>query len=337
MTYAPHRREAATSRVGQVPSAERVSARRCAATARPRLPSRVSRLGSAIRSAAPHSWAATSRGPQKRRIILSNASHVLGLPAGDRRVRHLARRIYGTYARFVIELMRLPSACPPTSRCASCAPARRPRWRLVHRAVRATAGRGPRPDRGFGAHRQHRPARGRLRAARAADIRRGRRLGLSRAARGDERAAAALGHRGHPVAQHAPRIQGTARAGDRRAWSSTGATAPTMSRSGCSASGPRCPPARQCWPPRTGAAIVPVVCRRLDDGTYEASPLRPDRGRGHQPGRNAARNAAGGRRDRGHDRRPRPSSGTSSSRSGRRRRPRRTRWRPGSTRWPTRA
>jgi KDO2-lipid IV(A) lauroyltransferase len=47
--------------------------------------------------------------PQKRRIILSNASHVLGLPAKDRRVRHLARRIYGTYSRFIIELMRLPS------------------------------------------------------------------------------------------------------------------------------------------------------------------------------------------------------------------------------------
>lgn len=47
--------------------------------------------------------------PKKRRIILSNASQVLGLPAGDRRVRHLARRIYGTYSRFIIELMRLPT------------------------------------------------------------------------------------------------------------------------------------------------------------------------------------------------------------------------------------
>ncbi|HUG48210.1 MAG TPA: lysophospholipid acyltransferase family protein [Candidatus Limnocylindria bacterium] len=46
--------------------------------------------------------------PHKRRIILANASHVLNLPPGDRRVRHLARRIYGTYARFIIELMRLP-------------------------------------------------------------------------------------------------------------------------------------------------------------------------------------------------------------------------------------
>jgi KDO2-lipid IV(A) lauroyltransferase len=47
--------------------------------------------------------------PKKRRIILANASHVLGLPASDRRVRHLARRIYASYARFVVELMRQPS------------------------------------------------------------------------------------------------------------------------------------------------------------------------------------------------------------------------------------
>ena len=47
--------------------------------------------------------------PKKRRIILHNASHVLGLPPGDHRVRHLARRIYASYAHFVIDLMRLPS------------------------------------------------------------------------------------------------------------------------------------------------------------------------------------------------------------------------------------
>jgi len=47
--------------------------------------------------------------PAKRRIILSNASHVLGLPASDKRVRNLARRIYATYATFILELMRLPN------------------------------------------------------------------------------------------------------------------------------------------------------------------------------------------------------------------------------------
>lgn len=77
---------------------------RAAAAAISRVPPRISLpIGKAVFVGSYFAW------PQKRRIILSNASHVLGLPASDRRVRHLARRIYATYARFVIELMRLPS------------------------------------------------------------------------------------------------------------------------------------------------------------------------------------------------------------------------------------
>ncbi|MEX2546437.1 MAG: lysophospholipid acyltransferase family protein [Chloroflexota bacterium] len=77
---------------------------RAAAAAISRVPVRVSLpLGRAVFVGSYFAW------PKKRRIILSNASHVLGLPASDRRVRHLARRIYGTYSRFIIELMRLPS------------------------------------------------------------------------------------------------------------------------------------------------------------------------------------------------------------------------------------
>lgn len=45
----------------------------------------------------------------KRRIVLSNASHILGLPERDPAVRELARRTYTSYSRFVVELMRLPS------------------------------------------------------------------------------------------------------------------------------------------------------------------------------------------------------------------------------------
>lgn len=68
------------------------------------MPTRIShRVGRAAFVSSYFAW------PRKRRIILSNASHVLGLPPADKRVRHLARRIYGTYAEFVIELMRLPS------------------------------------------------------------------------------------------------------------------------------------------------------------------------------------------------------------------------------------
>ncbi|MEA2025530.1 MAG: lysophospholipid acyltransferase family protein, partial [Chloroflexota bacterium] len=47
--------------------------------------------------------------PSKRHIIKANATHVLGRPADHRDVAGLARGIYGTYSRFTIELMRLPS------------------------------------------------------------------------------------------------------------------------------------------------------------------------------------------------------------------------------------
>lgn len=77
---------------------------RAAAAAIARIPVKVSLpIGRAVFVSSYFAW------PQKRRIILSNASHVLGLPPSDRRVRHLARRIYATYASFVIELMRLPA------------------------------------------------------------------------------------------------------------------------------------------------------------------------------------------------------------------------------------
>ena len=106
--YAPHRRQAAASRVGKAVRRARersaVHGYRAAAAAISRVPTRISLpIGKAVFVGSYFAW------PQKRRIILSNASHVLRLPASDRRVRHLARRIYATYARFVIELMRLPS------------------------------------------------------------------------------------------------------------------------------------------------------------------------------------------------------------------------------------
>lgn len=47
--------------------------------------------------------------PPKRQVIVANAARILDLPPDDPRVRALARRIYQTYARYVVELMRLPS------------------------------------------------------------------------------------------------------------------------------------------------------------------------------------------------------------------------------------
>lgn len=80
---------------------------RAAAAALGRIPPRISlSVGKALFVGGYFAW------PQKRRFILHNASHVLGLPASDRRVRHLARRIYATYASFIVELMRLPNLPP---------------------------------------------------------------------------------------------------------------------------------------------------------------------------------------------------------------------------------
>jgi KDO2-lipid IV(A) lauroyltransferase len=46
--------------------------------------------------------------PTKRRWSNANFGHVLGLPPDDPRVRHMAMRAYGEYARYIVELMRLP-------------------------------------------------------------------------------------------------------------------------------------------------------------------------------------------------------------------------------------
>ena len=105
--YAPHRPNEARNRVSRAVRRARersaVHGYRAAAAAISRVPVRLSLpIGRAVFLSGYLAW------PHKRRIILANASHALGLPASDRRVRHLARRIYESYARFVIELMRLP-------------------------------------------------------------------------------------------------------------------------------------------------------------------------------------------------------------------------------------
>jgi len=58
--------------------------------------------------------------PEKRRNIQANASHVLGRPLDDPAVARLSRQVYSTYARYVVELMRLPSL-PPDVPAASVA------------------------------------------------------------------------------------------------------------------------------------------------------------------------------------------------------------------------
>jgi lauroyl/myristoyl acyltransferase len=50
--------------------------------------------------------------PAKRRAVDANFAHILGLPPSDPRVRRLALRAYREYARYMVELMRLPSRKP---------------------------------------------------------------------------------------------------------------------------------------------------------------------------------------------------------------------------------
>jgi KDO2-lipid IV(A) lauroyltransferase len=51
--------------------------------------------------------------PAKRRFSNANFGHVLGLPPDHPRVTRLALRAYGEYARYMVELMRLPSGPRP--------------------------------------------------------------------------------------------------------------------------------------------------------------------------------------------------------------------------------
>jgi phosphatidylinositol dimannoside acyltransferase len=46
--------------------------------------------------------------PARRRIVESNASHVLGLPPGDPKLTRHVRSVYRLYARYIVDLMRLP-------------------------------------------------------------------------------------------------------------------------------------------------------------------------------------------------------------------------------------
>ena len=109
--YAPHRRRErrGTTRHIAVRAAERatVQAYRGTSAVLARVPPRIS-----VPAARSLFLGAYAVWPEKRRYILGNASRVLGRPPDDPQVRRLARRIYATYARYVVELMRLPSRPP---------------------------------------------------------------------------------------------------------------------------------------------------------------------------------------------------------------------------------
>ena len=106
--YAPHRPGRSGNRLSRALRRGRerlaVGAFRGASAVIGRVPPAVAEpAASALFRAAYLAW------PAKRRIILRNAAQVLGRPPSDPRVRQLARGIYESYSRFVLELMRLPS------------------------------------------------------------------------------------------------------------------------------------------------------------------------------------------------------------------------------------
>lgn len=98
---APHRRLGSSPRLLERSA---VIGYRAAAALLAHVPPRLSRA--VIGTGAQLSYLAW---PSKRRFSNANFGHVLGLPPDDPRVRRLALRAYREYARYVVELMRLPS------------------------------------------------------------------------------------------------------------------------------------------------------------------------------------------------------------------------------------
>jgi KDO2-lipid IV(A) lauroyltransferase len=111
LTTAPHKRIEPKSRPKEAGSrlVERAAVRgyRAAAWVIGHVPERAARFAFATGTQASYLlW------PLKRRWSNANFGHVLGLPPDDPRVRRLARAAYRQYARYLVELMRLPSRDP---------------------------------------------------------------------------------------------------------------------------------------------------------------------------------------------------------------------------------
>jgi KDO2-lipid IV(A) lauroyltransferase len=110
VAYAPHRRSTA-GQLGTLLRRTRertvVHSYRIASGAACRIPPRIAEpVTRSLFLSGYYAW------PAKRRIILANASRVLGRPPDDPEVGRLARAIYAAYSRFALELMRLPGLPP---------------------------------------------------------------------------------------------------------------------------------------------------------------------------------------------------------------------------------
>ena len=137
------------------------------------------------------------------------------------------------------------------------------------------------------------------------------------------RAARAVGRHAHPVAQPARRSSASCAGASCSACWSTGATAATASRCACSTPGRRCRPGRRRWPPRRRRGSCRSHHARQPDGRFRVACAEPIAVASVRPGRAPASDPGDRRRASPIRSRRRRSSGTASSRSGRRPRPRR--------------
>ena len=242
---------------------------------------------------------ATALWPPKRRIILANASHVLGRPT-ERPGACAAWRggSTQTYARFIVELMRLPAL--PAGRAArlmdpAASAARRPsplwdRLRAEGRGIIAVSGHigsieassRPAPPRGI-------PTYGLADDSAYPElfdlIKAQRAAGVSRSSRGATSGASSRSCASRPCS----------------AWWSTGATGPTTCRCASSATGRRCPPDQPCWRQGRARSSCPSSAAASADGRSPLSGSTPiEVGRGRLGRRSPACDAGDRRRARGH-------------------------------------
>ena len=234
--------------------------------------------------------------PQKRRYVNDNFAHVLGRPPGSLEVKRKALAAYRSYARYVVELMRLPRLSDDQAAALVDTSTLLPLeayWKASGKGLILTTAHIGNLE---GVARGHR-------AARLADLLARRRHELPRAVRAPPAPAQGVGRQPHPVAQPARPVRRAEARNEILAliidWGYRPDDIPVrhVRRVDDAAGRPRgarredrCADRPRRDPPVRGPAVVPGHARR------------PDRGPVQRPGRAAARDAGHRRRPRGNDR-----------------------------------
>ena len=234
--------------------------------------------------------------PSKRRNMNANFARVLGLEPDGPEVRRAAMAAYGTYARYLVELMRLPGlddvAAYDLVDTANLLPLEE-YWRETRRGlILTTAHMGNLEGVARGVARHGWPIAGLADDTAFPEL-------FDHLRRQRE----SWGVNDHPLAQPARDVRRAPPARRCLPSSWTGATGRTESRSGCSTPGRRSRPGQPSWRPRPARAIVHIAIRRAPDGRrflvthgdpIDVSVRRPRRSRAGDTGRR--RRARGGDR-----------------------------------------